>query len=82
MHATPTRPTVQPAAMATTWTPEDLEDGAQLCSKGFSADQAERMILMRRRIDRGEINEVAVDVNRLAFMRWLVEHGRVSDWPA
>jgi hypothetical protein len=37
---------------------------------------------MRRRIDRGEINEVAVDVNRLAFMRWLVEHGRVSDWPA
>ncbi|HLG73066.1 MAG TPA: hypothetical protein VK009_21810 [Chloroflexota bacterium] len=28
----------------------------------------------------GEINEVAVDVNRLEFMRWLVAHRKVSDW--
>gem|GEM_PF-5098595 len=40
------------------------------------------MILMRRRVERGDINEVAVDVNHLEFMRWLVQRGRVSDWEA
>jgi len=79
VQAIATPPSIEPAIPAITWTPDDLEDGALLCSNGFSVEQAERMILMRRRIHRGEINEVAVDVNRLEFMRWLVQHGKVSD---
>jgi len=82
VQAIATRPSDTAAAKAVTWTSADLEDGALLCAKGFSVEQAERMILMRRRVERGDINEVAVDVNHLEFMRWLVQRGRVSDWEA
>jgi hypothetical protein len=80
VQAMATPPTATPSPIGSIWTPEDLEDGALLCSKGFSIEQAERMILMRRRIDRGEVNEAGVDVNHVEFMRWLVQHGKVSDW--
>ena len=79
MRAIATRPLSGSASNAG-WTPTDLEDGAFLCSKGFSVEQAERMVLLRRRMERGEINEVAVDVNHLEFVRWLVQRGKVSDW--
>jgi hypothetical protein len=49
---------------------------------GFSADEAERLLALRRRWplgDRGDPGRPGSDEKRLRFVRWLVEHGRLSD---
>jgi hypothetical protein len=53
-----------------------------LLALGFSADEAERLLALRRRWplgDRGDPGRSGSDEKRLRFVRWLVEHGRLSD---
>ena len=49
---------------------------------GFSPQQAERLVALKLRYDRGEYRELTEVHKRLLFTRWLVEHDRLSDWPA
>jgi hypothetical protein len=57
----------------------------RLC--GFSPLEAERLVVLKIRYDRGELRQSTEDDrlpeptedDRLGFARWLVEHGRLSD---
>jgi hypothetical protein len=48
---------------------------------GFSPQQAERLVALKLRYQRGEFRELTDAHKRLLFARWLFEHGRLSDWP-
>ena len=50
----------------------------RLC--GFSPREAERLVALKLRHDLGEFRELTDD-DRRRFVRWLVEHGRLSEWP-
>jgi hypothetical protein len=49
----------------------------RLC--GFSSTEAQRLVALRLRRERGEFRE-ATETELRCFARWLVEHGRLSDW--
>lgn len=51
----------------------------RLC--GFSPREAERLVALKLRQERGEFRELT-DYDRRRFARWLVDHGRLSDWPS
>lgn len=46
---------------------------------GFSPRQAERLVALKLRYERGAFREQIIAQNRLLFVRWLVEHGRLDD---
>jgi hypothetical protein len=46
---------------------------------GFSLRQAERLVALKLRYERGVFREVTVSQKRLLFARWLVEHGRLDE---
>jgi hypothetical protein len=51
---------------------------------GFTPREAERLVVLKIRYERGgfrEVTEVSQEQKRLCFARWLVEHGRLTDWP-
>ena len=48
---------------------------------GFSPRQADRLIALKLRYQRGEFHELTDADQRLRFARWLVQHGLLSDWP-
>lgn len=50
-----------------------------LLSAGFTVEQATRLIQLREHWQPKLDRESAVFDNRLAFLKWLVEHGKVSD---
>jgi len=53
-----------------------------LLALGFSAQEGERLIALKRRWplgDRGDPGRPGLDEKRLRFARWLVQHGRLSD---
>jgi hypothetical protein len=55
---------------------------ARLIAFGFSAEEAERLLALKRRWplgDRGDPGRPGLDEKRLRFARWLVQHGRLSD---
>lgn len=49
---------------------------------GFSSQQAERLVALKLRYQRGAFRELTDAQKRLLFARWLVAHGRLNDWPA
>jgi len=49
---------------------------------GFSPQQAERLVALKLRYDRGAFRELTDAQKRLLFARWLVAHGWLTDWPA
>ena len=54
-------------------------DIERLLSAGFSIDEAERMIYMKAHItDQVEYQEMMAESRRLDFVRWLIEHDRMS----
>jgi hypothetical protein len=55
---------------------------AEFCLRlcGFSPTAAERLAALRLRRERGEFRE-PTEAELRCFARWLVEHGRLSDWP-
>ncbi len=54
--------------------------GAQvLRACGFSLRQAECLVALKIRYQRGAFRELTPADKRLLFTRWLVEHNRLSD---
>ncbi|HEU5315682.1 MAG TPA: hypothetical protein VFX49_06195 [Chloroflexota bacterium] len=54
-------------------------DMARLRAQGFSPQGAARLAELRRRHARGDLTESPIELKRLEFACWLVEHGRLSD---
>ena len=54
-------------------------DIQHLLSAGFSSDEAERIVHMKAHIsDQVEYQEMMAESRRLDFVRWLIEHDRMS----
>ena len=54
----------------------DLE---HLLSMGFSVTEAERLVHMKDNVsDQPEYREIVAESRRLDFVRWLIEHDRIS----
>ena len=64
--------------MSEFWTIGPSAAAYRLCLCGFSPPEAERLVALKIRYDRGEFRQ-PTDDDRRAFARWLVEHGRLSD---
>ena len=50
-----------------------------LRAQGFSAHEAERLVQLNIRYQRGEFRELT-DQARWVFVRWLIQRGWFSDW--
>lgn len=48
-----------------------------LLDEGFSLDEAQRLIALQERYEEHRATE---ETNYHRFVRWLIEHGRLSDW--
>ena len=48
-----------------------------LLDEGFSVDQAQRLIQLQEEYETRKATE---ETNYHRFVRWLVEHGRLSEW--
>jgi hypothetical protein len=46
---------------------------------GFSPHEAERLVTLKLRYLRGEFPKPTLNGKRLHFVRWLVDHGRLTD---
>lgn len=57
------------------WTLGPTAAALTLRTRGFSPQEAERLVGLKLRHERGEFREIT-EQDRLRFMRWLVEHGR------
>ncbi len=54
-------------------------DFQRLLSLGFSEIEAERLIHMRDHVsEQGEYREMVEESRRLNFIRWLIDHDRMS----
>lgn len=54
-------------------------DTQRLLSMGFSDSEAERLIHMKDHVsDQVEYREMIAESRRLNFVRWLIEHDRLS----
>ncbi|HLH60432.1 MAG TPA: hypothetical protein VKV20_02015 [Ktedonobacteraceae bacterium] len=57
----------------------DNADFERLLSKGFSEIEATRIIFMKNHVsEQIEYREMVEEKHRLDFIRWLVEHDRLS----
>lgn len=58
----------------------DSADFDHLLSLGFSANEASRLVYMRIHVnDEVEYREIIAENRRLNFIRWLIEHDRLSN---
>jgi len=48
-----------------------------LLDEGFTVDEAHRLIHLR---EAHEKQQATQETNYHRFVRWLIEHGRLSDW--
>ena len=48
-----------------------------LLDEGFTVDEAKRIIQMREAYEEQQATQ---ETNYHRFVRWLIEHGRLSDW--
>ncbi len=62
-------------------TPEEATRVMALLRHGFSPRTARRLADTLRRLEAGEYPELAGSPRRLLFASWLIEHGRLTDWP-
>ncbi len=46
---------------------------------GFSQLEAQRLLDLKARFDRGQLHEVTREEQRLRFIRWLVEHEYLNE---
>ena len=54
-------------------------DLQRLLSMGFSEDEAERLIHMKDTVsEQPEYREMVAESRRLDFVRWLIDHDRIS----
>ena len=48
-----------------------------LLDEGFSVEEAQKLIRLQEKFEEQRATE---ETNYHRFVRWLVEHGRLSDW--
>lgn len=48
-----------------------------LLDEGFTVEEASMLIALRERYEECQATHIT---NHHRFIRWLVEHGRISDW--
>jgi hypothetical protein len=65
--------------MPDVWTIGPTAAARALRACGFSPREAERLIALKLRYEAGAFREVTKAHKRLLFVRWLVEHSRLSD---
>lgn len=52
-----------------------------LLDEGFSLDEAYRLIQLQEKYEQQLVQQKAlIETNHHRFIRWLVEHGRLSEW--
>ena len=51
-----------------------------LLDEGFSVDEALRLIQLQEQYEERAKQRAMEETNYHRFVRWLVEHGRLSDW--
>jgi hypothetical protein len=61
------------------WTVGPTAAAHSLRACGFSPRQADRLVALKLRYDRGSFRELTLSQKRLLFVRWLVEHGRLNE---
>ena len=64
------------------WTIGPTAAAHTLRARGFSPRQADRLVALKLRYDRGSFRELTVAQKRHLFVRWLVEHGRLNEGQA
>jgi DNA-binding transcriptional MerR regulator len=48
-----------------------------LLDEGFTVEEASKLIQLREQYEQRNARQ---ETNRHRFVRWLIEHGRLSDW--
>jgi len=48
-----------------------------LLDEGFTVEEASKLIQLREQYDERKARQ---ETNHHRFVRWLIEHGRLSDW--
>jgi hypothetical protein len=66
--------------MPDVWTIGPTAAARALRARGFSPREAERLVALRLRLERGAFRETTAVHKRLLFIRWLIDHGRLSEW--
>jgi hypothetical protein len=61
------------------WTIGPTAAALGLRAVGFSPREAARIVALKLRYERGDFRELTDRQKRLLFVRWLVEHGHLSD---
>ncbi|MEO7018971.1 MAG: hypothetical protein ABI234_02335 [Ktedonobacteraceae bacterium] len=57
----------------------DSADFERLREQGFTEDEIQKLIYMKEHVgEQIEYREILEEQHRLDFMRWLVEHNRIS----
>ena len=65
--------------MPDVWTIGPTAAARALRACGFSPRQAECLVALKLRYERGAFRELTVSQKRLLFLRWLVDHGRLDE---
>jgi hypothetical protein len=66
-------------SMPDVWTIGPTAAARALRACGFSPRQAERLVALKLRYDRGAFKETSALYQRLLFARWLVDHGYLDE---
>jgi hypothetical protein len=61
------------------WTIGPTAAAHALRACGFSPRQADCLVALKLRYDRGSFRELTVSQKRVLFVRWLVAHGRLNE---
>lgn len=64
------------------WKLGPIATAVALRGMGFSAPEAGRLVELKRRCERGDLNDPTDTEKRLLFVRWLVQQGSLSEWAA
>lgn len=54
-------------------------DFKNLCEKGFTEEEATKLIVLKERLEQQESQRMQEEQHRLDFIRWLVEHDRIHE---
>jgi len=65
--------------MPDVWTFGPTATARALRECGFSPRQADRLVALKIRYQRGAFRELTTAQKRLVFARWLVQHNHLSD---
>lgn len=51
-----------------------------LLDEGFTVEESEKLIKLQEKYHEQRANQANEETNYHRFIRWMVEHGRISDW--